>query len=178
MLLLSYARTCKNDCNKRKIDSIFKRLMEMLVCYKESNISGHKKTESIKKEWINLDIKKKVELINYIEWNSNWWKYWTLCAKTFQTNPKLLNKLVFIGVTLMKASPIVKLKEYQGFINWLACGDIALNKKEYIKHVKQIYNGIAIPKSLLNRPPLVDYLFFSNNDRRVSMQVLTLNWFK
>ena len=75
----------------------------------------------------------------------------------------------------MKASPIVKLKEYQGLINWLACGDIALNKKEYIKHVKQIYNCTALPKSLLNRPPLVDYLFFSNNDRRVSMQVLTLN---
>ena len=39
----------KADCNKRKINFIFNRLMEMFEGYKEANKSWHKKTESIKK---------------------------------------------------------------------------------------------------------------------------------
>ena len=37
-------------------------------------------------------------------------------------------------------------------------------KKTYIKHVKQIHNGIALPKSILNRPPWVDYVFFYSDE--------------
>ena len=39
----------KADCNKRKINFIFNRLMEMFEGYIEANKSRHKKTESIKK---------------------------------------------------------------------------------------------------------------------------------
>ena len=39
----------KADCNKRKINSIFNRLMEMFEGYKEANKCWHKKTKSIKK---------------------------------------------------------------------------------------------------------------------------------
>ncbi len=39
----------KADCNKRKINFIFNRLMEMFEGYKEANKCWHKKSESIKK---------------------------------------------------------------------------------------------------------------------------------
>ena len=32
------------------------------------------------------------------------------------------------------------------------------------KNVKQIHNGIALPKSILNRPPWVDYIFFYSDE--------------
>ena len=66
----------------------------------------------------------------------------------------------FIDATLRKATPIEKLKKYEGFTNWCACGATTLDKNAYIKHVKQIHNGIALPKSITNRPPWVDYVFF------------------
>ena len=70
----------------------------------------------------------------------------------------------FIDATLRKATPIENLKKYEGFTNWCACGATTLNKNQYIKHVKQIHNGIALPKSILNRPPWVDYVFFYSDE--------------
>jgi len=45
-----------------------------------------------------------------------------------------------------------------------ACGTITLNKNAYIKQVKQIHNGIALPKSILNRSLWVDYVFFYSDE--------------
>ena len=155
----------KADCNKRKINFIFNRLMEMFEGYKEANKCWHKKTESIKK---------RMEESRYKKEGGAYKMYWNETQVGEYTGPgapkqfkEFLNDSInwkFIDATLRRATPIEKLKKYEGFTNWCACGDITLNKNEYIKHVKQIHNGIALPKSILNRPPWVDYVFFYSDE--------------
>ena len=155
----------KADCNKRKINFIFNRLMEMFEGYKEANKCWHKKTESIKKRMKESRYKKE---------GGAYKMYWNETQVGEYTGPgapkqfkEFLNDSInwkFIDATLRKATPIEKLKKYEGFTNWCACGETTLNKNTYIKHVKQIHNGIALPKCILNIPSWVDYIFFYSDE--------------
>ena len=81
-------------------------------------------------------------------------------AKTIQRIPKWLNKMEIYWYHSRERNINRKTQKYEVFTNWCARGATTLNKNTYIKHVKQIHNGIDLPKSILNRPPLVDYVFF------------------
>ena len=39
-----------------------------------------------------------------------------------------------------------------------------LKKKDFLNHVKTIHNGIALPKSYLNRPPWYEWIFFYSDE--------------
>ena len=127
----------KVDCNKRKINFIFNRLMEMFEGYKEANKCWHKKTESIKKRMKESRYKKE---------GGAYKMYWNETQVGEYTGPgapkqfkEFLNDTInwkFIDATLRKATPIEKLKEYEGFTNWCACGATTLNKNAYIKKCK------------------------------------------
>ena len=52
----------------------------------------------------------------------------------------------FIESETKKAIPFEKLKLFHGFTNWCVCGKTDLPKSKFIKHVRDIHDGIALPK--------------------------------
>ena len=103
--------------------------MEIFEGYKEINKCWHKKSESIKKRMDESRYKKE---------GGAYKLYWNEVQVGEYTGPRapkqfkeFLNDTInwkFIDATLRKATPIEKLKEYEGFTNWCACGASTLNK--------------------------------------------------
>ena len=78
----------------------------------------------------------------------------TVTTGTCSTNKR------FIEACVRKATPVEKPKLFKGFTNWRGCGKINMGKREFIQHIYNTHNGIALPSSFINRPPWVDYIHF------------------
>ena len=76
-------------------------------------------------------------------------------------------KVKLTEVTVRKAIPLEKLLLLEGFSNWCGCGETGMNKHQYIKHIKDYHDGIALPSSILNRPPWVDWVFFYSDEAEI-----------
>ena len=53
-----------------------------------------------------------------------------------------------------------KLNLLTGFSNWCPCGKTGLTNKEFKRHISLEHDGYALPNSILNRPPWVDWVDF------------------
>ena len=82
----------------------------------------------------------------------------------------------FVETGIKKSTPIIKLKLFNGFSNWCACGETGLTKKKYIKHVNEIHSGIALPNSFLNRPPWIDWVFFYSDEAESFYNDIATDW--
>jgi hypothetical protein len=70
-------------------------------------------------------------------------------------------------VFFYKGIPIGKLKLLKGFSNWCFCGQTSLTDKEFRRHIKTEHNGMALPISILNRPPWIDWVDFFSDEAEV-----------
>ena len=75
-----------------------------------------------------------------------------------------------------KATSIRKLKLIHGFTNWCTFGKTDLPKTKFIKHVRDIHDGIALPNSYLNRPPWIDRIFFDSDEEEIFYNDIKPNW--
>ena len=92
-----------------------------------------------------------------------------------ETLPNSINKR-FIESETKKATPIEKLKLFHGFTNWCACGKTDLTKSKFIKHVRDIHDGIVLPNCYLNRPPWIDRIFFYSDEAEIFYNDIKPDW--
>ena len=57
-----------------------------------------------------------------------------------------------------------------------ACGKTDLPKSKFIKHVRDIHDGIALPNSYLNRPPWIDHIFFYSDEAEIFYNNIKPDW--
>jgi len=60
-----------------------------------------------------------------------------------------------------------KLNLLTGFTNWYHCGKIGITNKEFKRHISLEYGGYALPNSILNKPPLVDWMDFYSDEAEI-----------
>ena len=58
----------------------------------------------------------------------------------------------------------------------VACGKTDLPKSKFIKHVRDIHDGIALPNSYLNRPPWIDRIFFYSDEEEIFYNNIKPDW--
>ena len=158
----------KKHCYKRKVDFIFNWLWEMDQKYREA----------LKKRYIEKEeICRKFRESKYIKEGSVYKMYNKDTEVGVYIGPgtpkqfKAFNEIQprstdkkFVEACVRKATPIEKLKLFNGFTNWCGCGKINMGKREFIHHIYNIHNGIALPSSFINRPPWVDYIHFHTEE--------------
>ena len=170
----------KKYCYKRKTDYIFNWLWEMFI----------KQKESYEKRWKRkIEICKKFQESSYKKIGETWKVFWKGkevgeytgpgTPKHFraynETLPNSINKR-FIESETKKATPIEKLKLFHGFTNWCACGKTDLTKSKFIKHVRDIHDGIVLPNCYLNRPPWIDRIFFYSDEAEIFYNDIKPDW--
>ena len=70
----------------------------------------------------------------------------------------------FVEACVRKATPVEKIRLFKGYTNWCGCGKINMGKREFIQHIYNIHNGIALPSSYINRPPWIDLIQFYTDE--------------
>ena len=155
----------KRDCQKRKINLIFNCLSEIYGKYLEQYKKRHIKIQDYLEKIYSTKYQKEGKLYKVI-WNN------TQVGEYFGPGkPTPFEKLEhdpinykFIDATLKTATPHEKLKLFDGLSNTCACGKYGLKKIDFLKHVKTFHNGIALPKSNVNRPPWYEWIFFYSDE--------------
>ena len=63
-----------------------------------------------------------------------------------------------------KAAPYKTFKLYEGLSNTYAYGEIDLEARNFICHVKDHHHGVVPKGSQINRPPWFDFIFFGDDE--------------
>ena len=149
-----------------------------------------KQKESYEKRWKRkIEICKKFQESSYKKIGETWKVFWKGkevgeytgpgTPKQFraynETLPNSINKR-FIESETKKATPIEKLKLFHGFTNWCACGKTDLTKSKFIKHVRDIHDGIVLPNFYLNRPPWIARIFFYSDEAEIFYNDIKPDW--
>ena len=72
-------------------------------------------------------------------------------------------ELIFIRLT-GKAAPYKTFIFYEGLPNACACGEIDLEARSFIGHVKDHHLGVVYKGSQINRSPWLDFIFFGDDE--------------
>ena len=155
----------KKDCQKKKMNLIFNGLSEIYGKYIEQYKKRHIKIQDYIDKIYSTKYQREGKSYKVI-WNN------TQVGEYFGPGkPTPFEKLEhdpinykFIDATLKTATPYERLKLFDGLSNTCACGVYGLKKKDFLNHVKTIHNGIALPKSYLNRPPWYEWIFFYSDE--------------
>ena len=60
-----------------------------------------------------------------------------------------------------------KLNLLTGFLNLVPVGKTGLTNKEFKRHISLEHDGYALPNSILNRPPWVDWVDFYSDEAEI-----------
>ena len=158
----------KANCFKRKLDYIFKWLWKMAANAREID-----KRRNSQREHIQALIEECKFIHSEDSFKLNW-KNKEIGEYNKPGTPipfrKLLphpNDIQITEVVVKKGIPIGKLKLLKGFSNWCFCGQTGLTNKEFLRHIKVEHNGMALPTSVLNRPPWINWVDFYSDESEV-----------
>ena len=158
----------KEHCYKRKVDFIFNWLWEMSQKYIEALKKRYKQKEEICRKFRESKYKKDGEVYKVFNKEIEVGVYiGPGTPKQFQSyneiQPCSTNKR-FVEACVRKATPVEKIRLFKGYTNWCGCGKINMGKREFIQHIYNIHNGIALPSSYINRPPWIDLIQFYTDE--------------
>ena len=158
----------KANCFKRKLDYIFKWLWKMAANAREID-----KRRNSQREHIQALIEECKFIHSEDSFKLNW-KNKEIGEYNKPGTPIPFRKLLphpddikLTEVVVKKGIPIGKLKLLKGFSNWCFCGQTGLTNKEFLRHIKVEHNGMALPTSVLNRPPWIDWVDFFSDEAEV-----------
>ena len=172
----------KINCHKRMIEYVFRRVKEdserKKRRMKQNGIERKKKEET--KE-IQLKVLKdraqysSCKLKNVEGKGEVQWLFWKekeigeyigpgLLAPTLVKFRHNLFKWEQIHMLVERAAPYKVFKIYDGLSHWCPCGEIDLDSRSLIGHVKDHHHGIILKNTQLNRPPWFDWIKYENDE--------------
>ena len=87
------------------------------------------------------------------------------------TPPPDLKKLILrpipwkkVDVLVKKETELTKLQLLDQFMHSYICGEIQLQKEQFINHINKKQEGMVPPRSQINEPPWINAVFFNSDE--------------